>query len=165
MYTLMKPAGGNMGGVSVHSWRKNQFFQRFNQTSSNQFTWHLLSCFLFVSFRSIYAMLPIKQMNEFKQEFPMGSGGDNPMGNPMNPSMGNVLNGNDLDGMKNSPANGGPGTPREDSGSGMGDYSLGSFGGPGENVSFLWIKKKTEKKQQTHTHIRKTYPSTNQLQL
>lgn len=67
----------------------------------------------------------------------MGSGGDNPMGNPMNPSMGNVLNGNDLDGMKNSPANGGPGTPREDSGSGMGDYNLGSFGGPGENVSFL----------------------------
>lgn len=88
MYTLMKPAGGNMGGMS-----------------------------------------------EFKQEFPMGSsGGDgNPMG-PMGPNtMGNVLNGNDLDGMKNSPANGGPGTPREDSGSGIGDYNLGSFGGPGEN--------------------------------
>ncbi|XP_055319738.1 single-stranded DNA-binding protein 3 isoform X6 [Sitodiplosis mosellana] len=89
MYTLMKPAGGNMGG----------------------------------------------QMNEFKQEFPMGSSGD---GNPMGPmggpnSMGNVLNGNDLDGMKNSPANGGPGTPREDSGSGIGDYNLSSFGGPGEN--------------------------------
>ncbi|XP_055319750.1 single-stranded DNA-binding protein 3 isoform X17 [Sitodiplosis mosellana] len=88
MYTLMKPAGGNMGG-----------------------------------------------MNEFKQEFPMGSSGD---GNPMGPmggpnSMGNVLNGNDLDGMKNSPANGGPGTPREDSGSGIGDYNLSSFGGPGEN--------------------------------
>lgn len=31
--------------------------------------------------------------------------------------------------------NGGPGTPREDSGSGMGDYNLGGFGGPGENVS------------------------------
>lgn len=78
-------------------------------------------------------------MSEFKQEFPMGSsGGDgNPMG-PMGPnSMGNVLNGNDLDGMKNSPANGGPGTPREDSGSGIGDYNLGSFGGPGENVSFI----------------------------
>lgn len=78
-------------------------------------------------------------MNEFKQEFPMGSSGD---GNPMGPmggpnSMGNVLNGNDLDGMKNSPANGGPGTPREDSGSGIGDYNLGSFGGPGENVSFI----------------------------
>lgn len=78
-------------------------------------------------------------MNEFKQEFPMGSSGD---GNPMGPmggpnSMGNVLNGNDLDGMKNSPANGGPGTPREDSGSGIGDYNLSSFGGPGENVSFI----------------------------
>lgn len=49
-------------------------------------------------------------MNEFKQEFPMGSSGDNPMGPMGGPnSMGNVLNGNDLDGMKNSPANGGPG--------------------------------------------------------
>lgn len=66
----------------------------------------------------------------------MGAGPEGgPMG-PMGPNqMGPVLNGDGLDGMKNSPANGGPGTPREDSGSGMGDYNLGGFGGPGENVS------------------------------
>lgn len=66
----------------------------------------------------------------------MGTGPDGgPMG-PMGPnSMGPVLNGDGMDGMKNSPANGGPGTPREDSGSGMGDYNLSGFGGPGENVS------------------------------
>lgn len=71
-----------------------------------------------------------------KPEFPMvgGSDGSGPMGGPMGPnSMGGpVLNNDGLDGMKNSPANG-PGTPREDSGSGMGDYNLGGFGGPGEN--------------------------------
>lgn len=68
----------------------------------------------------------------------MGGGPDGgPMG-PMGPNtMGPVLNGDGLDGMKNSPANGGPGTPREDSGSGMGDYNLGGFGGPGENVSTI----------------------------
>lgn len=67
-------------------------------------------------------------------DFPMSGG---PEGGPMGPmgpnTMGPVLNGDGLDGMKNSPANGGPGTPREDSGSGMGDYNLGGFGGPGEN--------------------------------
>jgi len=69
------------------------------------------------------------------QDFPMGGGSDGPMG-PMGPStMGPVMNGDGLEGMKSSPANGGPGTPREDSGSGMGDYSLGGFGNPGENVS------------------------------
>ncbi|XP_053958181.1 single-stranded DNA-binding protein 3 [Anastrepha obliqua] len=81
-----------------------------------------------------------------KPEFPMGGGPDGGGGGPggMGPmgggpnSMGPVLNGGGgdgtgLDGMKNSPANGGPGTPREDSGSGMGDYNLGGFGGPGEN--------------------------------
>lgn len=69
-------------------------------------------------------------------DFQMGGGPEaGPMG-PMGPnSMGPVLNGDGMDGMKNSPANGGPGTPREDSGSGMGDYNLGGFGGPGENVS------------------------------
>lgn len=74
------------------------------------------------------------------QDFPMGSG---PEGGPMGPmgpnSMGPVLNGDGMDGMKNSPANGGPGTPREDSGSGMGDYSLSGFGGPGENVSNMFF--------------------------
>lgn len=70
------------------------------------------------------------------------SGG--PEGNPMGPmgpnTMGPVINGDGLDGMKNSPANGGPSTPREDSGSGMGDYNLGGFGGPGENVSIGGLK-------------------------
>lgn len=60
----------------------------------------------------------------------MGPIGPNTMGGP-------VLNGDGLEGMKNSPVNGTtPGTPREDSGSGMGDYGLGGFGGTGENVSF-----------------------------
>jgi len=72
------------------------------------------------------------------QDFPMSGG---PEGGPMGPmgpnTMGPVLNGDGLDGMKNSPANGGPGTPREDSGSGMGDYNLSGFGAPGENVSML----------------------------
>lgn len=66
----------------------------------------------------------------------MGSGPDGgPLG-PMAPnSMGPVMNGDGLDGMKNSPANGGPGTPREDNSSGMPEYNLGGFGGPAENVS------------------------------
>ena len=52
--------------------------------------------------------------------------------------MGPVLNGDGMEGMKNSPANGGPGTPREDSGSGMGDYNLAGFVGQGENVSSIY---------------------------
>lgn len=68
----------------------------------------------------------------------MSAGADSGSMGPLGPNtMGQVLNGNDLDGMKNSPANGGPGTPREDSGSGMGDYNLSGFGGPGENVSIF----------------------------
>lgn len=59
--------------------------------------------------------------------------GGGPEGGSMGP-MGSVMNGDGMDGMKNSPANGGPGTPREDSGSGMGDYNLGGFGAA-ENVS------------------------------
>ncbi|XP_073964286.1 sequence-specific single-stranded DNA-binding protein isoform X5 [Choristoneura fumiferana] len=62
---------------------------------------------------------------------------------PQGPGLGGV------DGMKSSPGGvggGGPGTPREDSGSGMGDYNL-SFGGPGgdqndqtESAAILKIK-------------------------
>lgn len=127
MYTLMKPAGGNMGGVSIYSNNTQINKSEINRKQQNH------------SFKSVCVCVRVFQMSEFKQEFPMGSsGGDgNPMG-PMGPNtMGNVLNGNDLDGMKSSPANGGPGTPRDDSGSGIGDYNLGSFGGPGENVSFI----------------------------
>lgn len=65
----------------------------------------------------------------------MSSGPD---GGPLGPlapnSMGPVMNGDGLDGMKNSPANG-PGTPREDNSGGMSEYNLGGFGGPPENVS------------------------------
>lgn len=58
-----------------------------------------------------------------------------PDNGPMGPnSMNSVLNGEVMDNMKNSPAPHGPGTPREDSGSGMGDYNLSGFGGTGENV-------------------------------
>ena len=49
--------------------------------------------------------------------------------------MGTVMNGDGLDGMKSSPANG-PGTPRDD-GAPMGEYNLGGFGGPPDNVSIL----------------------------
>lgn len=68
----------------------------------------------------------------------MGSGPESgPLG-PMAPnSMGPVMNGDGLDGMKNSPANGGPGTPREDNSGGMGEYNLGGFGGQAENVSIF----------------------------
>lgn len=77
----------------------------------------------------------IPNRNKHFQDFPMNSSSDNgPLG-PIGPNtMNSVLNGEGLDGMKNSPAPGGPGTPREDSGSGMGDYNLGGFGGAGENV-------------------------------
>ncbi|KAJ6641031.1 Single-stranded DNA-binding protein 3 [Pseudolycoriella hygida] len=82
---------------------------------------------------NMYTLMKTVPSGNMGGEFPMGGGPDGQMG-PMGPnSMGPVLNGNDLDGMKNSPANGGPGTPREDSGSGMGDYNLSGFGGPGEN--------------------------------
>lgn len=67
----------------------------------------------------------------------MGSG---PEGGPLGPmapnSMGPVMNGDGLD-IKNSPSNGGPGTPREDNSGGMNDYNLGGFGGPAENVSIF----------------------------
>lgn len=84
-------------------------------------------------------MKPVVPGGNIGGDFSMGGASD---GSQMGP-MGGVLNGDGLDGMKNSPANGssgggnagGPGTPRDDSGSGMGDYNLGSFGGGGENVS------------------------------
>lgn len=82
-------------------------------------------------------MKPVLPGGNMGGEFGMGGGNES---GPMGP-MGGVLNGDGLDGMKNSPANGnsgggaGPGTPRDDSGSGMGDYNLGGFGGGGgENV-------------------------------
>nr|CAH7742384.1 unnamed protein product [Callosobruchus chinensis] len=69
---------------------------------------------------------------------PPGSAGPAGPGTPIMPSPQDSSN----SGMKNSPANGGPGTPREDSGSGMGDYNIG-FGGPGENFgACIHIQKK-----------------------
>ncbi|XP_051167528.1 single-stranded DNA-binding protein 3 isoform X5 [Leptopilina boulardi] len=83
---------------------------------------------------NMYTMMKPVPGGNMPGDFPMSGG---PEGGPMGPmgpnTMGPVMNGDGLDGMKNSPANGGPGTPREDSGSGMGDYNLGGFGGPGEN--------------------------------
>ncbi|XP_046427523.1 single-stranded DNA-binding protein 3 isoform X6 [Neodiprion pinetum] len=83
---------------------------------------------------NMYTMMKPVPGGNMPGDFSMGGG---PEGGPMGPigpnTMGPVLNGDGMDGMKNSPANGGPGTPREDSGSGMGDYNLGGFGGPGEN--------------------------------
>ncbi|TGZ56783.1 Single-stranded DNA-binding protein [Temnothorax longispinosus] len=83
---------------------------------------------------NMYTMMKPVPGGNMPGDFPMSGG---PEGGPMGPmgpnTMGPVLNGDGLDGMKNSPANGGPGTPREDSGSGMGDYNLGGFGAPGEN--------------------------------
>uniref|UniRef100_A0A1B6K1G5 Uncharacterized protein n=1 Tax=Homalodisca liturata TaxID=320908 RepID=A0A1B6K1G5_9HEMI len=79
---------------------------------------------------NLYTMMKPVPGGNMSGEFPMGGG---PEGGSMGP-MGPVMNGDGMDGMKNSPANGGPGTPREDSGSGMGDYNLGGFGPP-ENVS------------------------------
>ncbi|KAG5667608.1 hypothetical protein PVAND_015583 [Polypedilum vanderplanki] len=79
-------------------------------------------------------MKPVLPGGNMGGEFSMGGAGSENMG-----PMGGVLNGDGLDGMKNSPANGnsggaGPGTPRDDSGSGMGDYNLAGFGGgAGEN--------------------------------
>lgn len=60
----------------------------------------------------------------------MGANDGGPMGGPLGPDMGPPMNGDGLDGMKNSPANG-PSTPRED-GPPMGDYGMGF---PAENVS------------------------------
>ena len=74
-----------------------------------------------------------------------GSGGMGPnSGGPIGPSSGmggpGVLNGDGLDAMKSSPANG-PGTPRDDGGgggAGMTDYNLGGFtGAPQDSVSLL----------------------------
>ncbi|GAB6028977.1 hypothetical protein CHUAL_004771 [Chamberlinius hualienensis] len=71
----------------------------------------------------MYTMMKPVPTGGMPGDFPMGGGPDGPMG-PMGPNMPPVMNGDGLDGMKNSPANGGPGTPRED-GPGMGDYGIG----------------------------------------
>ncbi|XP_025410181.1 single-stranded DNA-binding protein 3-like isoform X2 [Sipha flava] len=83
---------------------------------------------------SMYTMMKPVTGGNMPGDFPMNNASDNgPLG-PMGPNtMNSVLNGDGLDGMKNSPTTGGPGTPREDSGSGMGDYNLAGFGGAGEN--------------------------------
>ncbi|XP_059488423.1 single-stranded DNA-binding protein 3 isoform X6 [Neocloeon triangulifer] len=83
---------------------------------------------------NMYTMMKPVPGGNMPGDFPMSGGPEGGNMGPIGPnSMGPVLNGDGMEGMKNSPANGGPGTPREDSGSGMGDYNLGGFGGPGEN--------------------------------
>ncbi|VVC41044.1 Hypothetical protein CINCED_3A009676 [Cinara cedri] len=82
---------------------------------------------------SMYTMMKPVTGGNMPGDFPMNNTDNGPLG-PMGPNtMSSVLNGDGLDGMKNSPTPGGPGTPREDSGSGMGDYNLAGFGGAGEN--------------------------------
>ncbi|XP_059620614.1 single-stranded DNA-binding protein 3-like [Phlebotomus argentipes] len=90
---------------------------------------------------SMYTMMKPVPGGNMGGEFPMGGG-------PDGGHMGPVLSGDGMDGMKNSPANGGPGTPREDSGSGMGDYNLGAFAGPGENTESAAILKIKESMQE-----------------
>ncbi|XP_055698153.1 single-stranded DNA-binding protein 3 isoform X2 [Phlebotomus papatasi] len=98
---------------------------------------------------NMYTLMKPVPSGNMGGEFPMGGGPDGGQMGPMGPSsMGPVLNGDGLDGMKNSPANGGPGTPREDSGSGMGDYNLGAFAGPGENTESAAILKIKESMQE-----------------
>ncbi|XP_050526555.1 single-stranded DNA-binding protein 3 isoform X2 [Daktulosphaira vitifoliae] len=80
---------------------------------------------------NMYTMM--KPVTSMSNDFQMNNVPDSGSLGPMAPnSMSSVLNGDGLDGMKNSP--GPPGTPREDSGNGMGDYNLAGFGGTGENV-------------------------------
>lgn len=91
---------------------------------------------------SMYTMMKPVPAGALPGEFPMGTGPDGPMG-PMGPNMPPVMNGDGLEGMKNSPANGGPGTPRED-GPGMGDYGLGygqdNVNDQNESAAILKIK-------------------------
>lgn len=74
------------------------------------------------------SMYPVmKPGGNMQGDFPMGGpDGPGPMG-----SMGPVMSGEGMDGMKNFPTSE-QGMPREDSSSGMGDYNLG-FGGSSEN--------------------------------
>ncbi|XP_014661907.1 PREDICTED: single-stranded DNA-binding protein 3-like isoform X3 [Priapulus caudatus] len=87
---------------------------------------------------NVYAMMnPVPGGN--RPGFPMGAGPDGPMqmGGPGDIP---VMNGDGMDGMKHSPANG-PGTPRDD---GMGDYGMGYQDGPpnhqNESEAILKIK-------------------------
>nr|CAD7453740.1 unnamed protein product [Timema tahoe] len=80
---------------------------------------------------NMYTMMKSLPGGNMPGDFPMGGG---PEGGPMGPMGPNTMGPEGMDGMKNSPADGGPGTPREDGASGMGDYNLAGFGGPGENV-------------------------------
>jgi len=78
---------------------------------------------------SMYTMMKSVPGGSMPGEFGMGGSGPGNEG-PVGGGMGVVMNG---DG--NSPAGGpGPGTPREDSGGGMGDYNLAGFG-PNDNVN------------------------------
>lgn len=120
----------------------------------------------------------------------MGGGPDGPMG-PMGPNMPPVMNGSliwlhwypskfarqsqlncfnfatckgdGLDGMKNSPANGGPGTPRED-GPGIGDYGL-SYGQDNVNVSDLFSSYTERNSRFDRLKIWGTWEFSDQIQL
>lgn len=78
---------------------------------------------------NMYTMMKSVPGSNMGPDFPMGGGPENNGPMALGP---NAMGSDGLDGMKNSPGPT-PGTPREDSRSGMGEYSLGGFGGPGEN--------------------------------
>jgi hypothetical protein len=82
---------------------------------------------------NMYTMMKSVPGGSMPGEFSMGNPDSaGPLG-PMGPnSMGPVMNGDGIEGIKRSPPDG-PSTPRDDSGSGMGDYNLGGYGGPVDN--------------------------------
>lgn len=89
--------------------------------------------------------------------FPMGPGPEGPMG-PMGPEIGPpVMNGDGLDGMKNSPANG-PGTPRED-GPPMGDYGIPGYGQENDQNESAAILKIKESMQEEAKRFEKDTPT------
>lgn len=85
---------------------------------------------------NMYTLMKPTQGGNMGGEFPMSGGSDC---GPMGPHGSNPMGPDDLDGMKNSPASRGLGTPHEDSGSG--DYNLSGFGVPAtDHIAILKIK-------------------------
>ncbi|XP_076343661.1 single-stranded DNA-binding protein 3-like isoform X3 [Tachypleus tridentatus] len=88
--------------------------------------------------------------------FPMGLGPDGPMG-PMGPDMGApLMNGDGLDGIKTSPANG-PGTPRED-GPPMVEYGIPGYGQDSDQNESEAILKIKESMQEEAKRFEKDSP-------
>ncbi|KAG1699393.1 Single-stranded DNA-binding protein 3 [Nymphon striatum] len=110
---------------------------------------------------NMYPMMKPVGGGNMPGQFPMGSGPDTPMA-PMGPDIPPVMNGDGLDGMKNSPANGGPGTPRDEGAGGMNEYGISSYGqesvGNDQNESAAILKIK-ESMQEEAKRFEKDTPS------